>query len=144
MRALLDVNVLIALFDPDHVFHDRAHSWLGKNAGQGIATCALTENGVVRVISHPKYSSAFHLTPADVIQRLDGFCQAQDHEFWPEDVSLRDGGLFQSKNLLGTRQVPDIYLLGLSVRHGGRLVTMDEGINLKAVKGAKAANLVII
>ncbi len=67
MRALLDVNVLIALFDQDHVFHDRAHLWLEANAAAGIATCPLTENGVVRVISHPKYSSSLRLAPGDVI-----------------------------------------------------------------------------
>ena len=25
--ALLDVNVLVALFDPDHVHHEAAHLW---------------------------------------------------------------------------------------------------------------------
>lgn len=144
MRALLDVNVLIALFDQDHVFHERAHLWLEANAGKGIATCPLTENGVVRVISHPKYSSAFILAPRDVIQRLSGFCEAQDHAFWPDDVSLKDSGLFQLDRILGTRQVTDVYLLGLAVRHGGRLVTFDEGITIKAVHDAKLENLMVI
>ena len=29
--ALLDVNVLIALFDPAHIDHDEAHRWFGLN-----------------------------------------------------------------------------------------------------------------
>lgn len=144
MRALLDVNVLIALFDPHHIFHERAHRWLEANAAMGIATCPLTENGVVRVISHPKYSSAFSLSPGDVIQRLSGFCETQDHAFWPDDVSLREAGLFQMDRILGTRQVTDVYLLGLAVKNGGRLVTFDQGITITAVSSAKESHLAVI
>lgn len=144
MRALLDVNVLIALFDQDHVFHDRAHQWLEKNTAYGIATCPLTENGVVRVISHPKYSNTLRLSPGEVVARLDTFCNAQNHVFWPDSVSLREPELFLAANILGTRQVTDAYLLGLATKNGGRLVTFDEGITLKSIHGAKAENLTII
>lgn len=144
MRALLDVNVLIALFDQHHIFHDRAHLWLEVNADQGIATCPLTENGVVRILSHPKYSHTSPLTPGDVIGRLDKFCKAQDHAFWPDDVSLTDSTLFPPDQILGTRQVTDVYLLGLAVKQGGRLVTFDEGITLKSVRNATGNNLVVI
>lgn len=138
------MNVLISLFDQDHVFHERAHLWLESNAGEGIATCPMTENGVVRVISHPKYSRSLNLTPGDVIQRLADFCDAQDHFFWPDDVSLRDASHFQTDRILGSRQVTDVYLLGLAVRNGGRMVTFDEGITIKAVHDAKMENLVVI
>ncbi len=144
MRALLDVNVLIALFDQHHIFHEQAHLWLEGNVAMGIATCPLMENGLVRIISHPKYSRAFIQTPSDVIQRLDKFCKTQDHTFWPEDVSLTDLMLFPVDQILGTRQVTDVYLLGLAVKHGGRLVTFDKGISLKAVRDATASNLQVI
>ena len=36
--ALLDVNLLIALFDPDHVHHDLAHDWFADNRGRGFAS----------------------------------------------------------------------------------------------------------
>ena len=29
--ALLDVNVLVALFDPDHVHHELAHDWFADH-----------------------------------------------------------------------------------------------------------------
>lgn len=144
MRALLDVNVLIALFDQDHTFHDRAHEWLEANAHQGIATCPITENGVVRIISQPKYSKVLRLAPGDVIQSLVGFCKSQDHAFWPDAVTLRDEELFVTECILGTRQVTDVYLLGLAVKNGGRLVTFDEGITFKSVAAAKSENVVVI
>ena len=53
LASLLDVNVLVALFDPDHVHHEAAHVWFAATRGAGWATCPLTENGVVRVLSNP-------------------------------------------------------------------------------------------
>ena len=50
--ALLDVNVLVALFDPDHVHHDIAHDWFSDEGHAGWATCPLTENGFVRVVAN--------------------------------------------------------------------------------------------
>ncbi len=144
MRGLLDVNVLIALFDVDHVFHDRAHDWLEKNAGQGIATCPLTENGLVRVISHPKYSASLRLAPWEVIESLCQFCKAQDHEFWPDDASIRDSGLFVQDRILGSRQITDVYLLGLAKTHGGRIVTFDEGIAISTVSETAPEHLEVI
>ena len=51
MRALLDVNVLIALIDEKHDFHERAHVWWQARSGDGRASCPLTENGFVRIVS---------------------------------------------------------------------------------------------
>ena len=39
-RALLDVNVLIALLDADHIHHQRASQWLARNLAAGWASCA--------------------------------------------------------------------------------------------------------
>ena len=144
MRALLDVNVLIALFDPDHVFHERAHLWLEENSGAGIATCPLTENGVVRILSHPGYSKAIRITPAEVVRRLGRFCKSQDHEFWPDSLSLRDTEVFRVESLLGPRQLTDLYLLALAVKEGGCLATLDERITSAAVVGATAGQVVVI
>jgi len=50
--ALPDVNVLVTLFDPDRVRHDIAQDWFADSRGSGWATCPLTENGVVRILSN--------------------------------------------------------------------------------------------
>ena len=47
---LLDVNVLIALIDPNHVHHDRAHQWFAAEGVHAWATCATTENGLLRIV----------------------------------------------------------------------------------------------
>ena len=45
--ALLDVNVLMALSDPDHTHHEIAHDWFADHHAHGWATCAVTQNGFV-------------------------------------------------------------------------------------------------
>ena len=47
MRALLDVNVLLALFDANHIHHQLARDWLVAHADEGWASTPITENGFV-------------------------------------------------------------------------------------------------
>ena len=140
-EALLDVNVLVALFDADHVHHEAAHRWFGDHRPSGWATCPLTENGVVRILSNPAYSPSAE-RPTDVARRLESFRASGHHVFWPDDLSLCDSRVFNLT--VGHRQLTDVYLLGLATAHGGRLATFDRSISLKAVRGARADDLVVI
>jgi toxin-antitoxin system PIN domain toxin len=133
--ALLDVNVLVALFDPDHIHHELAHDWFADNRANGWATCPVTENGFVRVLSNPAYGSAV-TRPSELVARLRRFCESGHHEFWPDSVSIRDAALFDAAFMAGHRQITDVYLLGLAKKNGGRLVTFDGRMPLKAVRGA--------
>jgi toxin-antitoxin system PIN domain toxin len=141
--ALLDVNVLVALFDPDHVHHEPAHRWFAVQQPAGWATCPLTENGLIRVLSTPAYSPAAE-PPALITERLRILCRAAGHRFWPDDISFRDGGLFAAGAPASHRQVTDLYLLGLTVKRQGCLATFDRGIPLANVHGAQAHHLALI
>ena len=143
MRALLDVNVIIALLDPDHAFHERAHAWWAANLKRGWASCPLTENGVVRIMSNPNYSEKARFTPGDLIGRLRKFAAQSNHEFWPDEISLRDKKIFLMERIHSSRQITDLYLLALAVKQHGRLVTFDKGIPLSAISDAEAANLCV-
>lgn len=142
MRALLDVNVLIALLDEGHVHHGLAMSWLESEMGHGWASCPLTQNGCIRIMSQPKYPG--NVTAAQVADRLAEAANGPDHEFWPADVSMLNDDVFDWSRVLGHRQVTDAYLLALAVHHGGRYVTFDRRIVLDAVKNARAANLEVL
>ncbi len=144
MRALLDANVLIALFDEDHVFNERAHVWLKENASAGIATCPFTENALVRVLSHPKYSKTLRSTPAELITGLVEFVEYHDHVFWPDNLSIRSEPHFDRKRMLGSRQLTDIYLLSLAIANEGRLVRFDEHIAISAVPVSRPEHLLVI
>ena len=141
--ALLDVNVLVALFDPDHVHHEAVHEWFGVNREAGWATCPLTENGLIRILSNPVYAATPEM-PAAITRRLESFCASGDHAFWADEVTLRDSRLFEPTAPATHRQVTDVYLLGLAKRKGGRLATFDGSISLTAVTGATRAHLEII
>ena len=142
MRALLDVNVLIALLDSDHASHDTAMSWFAKHAREGWASCPITQNGCVRIMSNPSYPNP--LPVQAVMKRLADACQQDVHEFWSDEVSLLDPDIFDSTRIHGLRQLTDIYLLALAVQHQGRFVTFDTGMVLAAVRNATLHNLLVL
>ncbi len=142
MRALLDVNVLIALHDRDHVHHGVAVQWLLANMELGWASCPLTQNGCLRIMGQPGYPNAQPL--ALLVNMLHDSTSGQHHAFWPDDISMLDTSQFHHPHIHGSRQITDLYLLGLAVRHGGRLVTFDLRIPLSAVTGAQQAHLVLL
>jgi predicted nucleic acid-binding protein len=102
----------------------------------------LTQNGFARVISKPGYERPIALQTA--LSALAAQLAQPDHEFWPDDISITDGQRFDHGQILGPNQIADVYLLGLAVKNGGRLVTFDRGLPLKAVRGAEARHLVVL
>jgi hypothetical protein len=142
MRALFDVNALLAIFDRDHAFHLPARGWWAANAEGGWATCPLTQNGFTRIMSQRNYPG--HRPLRDALEVLRTGVTEPGHEFWPDDVSIVDPGLFDHTRILGPKQLTDIYLLALAVKNGGRLVTFDRTVPLAAVRQATPDNLVIL
>ena len=138
---LLDVNVLIALLDPMHVQHVRAHAWFSDTV-TAWASCALTQNGFLRIVSHPRYANPL-ASPFEAAPVLAEFCARPDHRFWNDDASLLDAGAVDVGRLLSTGQVTDSYVLALAVKHGGKLATFDKRLVTSAVHGGEAAKCVI-
>ncbi|MFE3545098.1 TA system VapC family ribonuclease toxin [Nocardia sp. NPDC059177] len=141
-RALLDVNVLLALLDQDHIDHTRARRWLEAEIEYGWASCAITENGFVRILSQPKYPNAASVVEAiDLLERAAG---TPHHEFWPCSISLLDNKVIDRSRLHGHRQLTDAYLLAIATAEGGRFVTFDTAISTTAVRQADASNLLVL
>jgi toxin-antitoxin system PIN domain toxin len=139
-RCLPDVNVWVALLDEAHVFHTQALAFIQRKRLK-LATCAMVENGVIRVLNLPGYS---RLGPAGfepVAAKLAEICASLDHEFWPCDVSLRDPARVNWPRVIGHQHVTDVYLLALAVAHDGCLVTLDHGVAVTTVPGASARHL---
>lgn len=142
MRALLDVNVLIALLDQAHPHHESALAWLKANIRHGWASCPITQNGCIRIMSQASYPGA--RPAAQIVERLRGALNHSAHVFWPDDVSIVDPKIVDGSRVHNPRQVTDSYLLALALKHDGRLVTFDSGIALSAVKGAAGRHLVTL
>lgn len=142
MTYLLDVNVLIALIDPLHTQHEVAHQWFSAYGAQDWATCPITENGVLRIVGHPRYPNSPG-TPAVVAQLVKAFYEHPGHAFWPDSVSSSTATAVNCDRLLTSAQVTDTYLLALAAAHGAQLATFDRHLITVAVAdGARALHLI--
>ncbi len=137
-RYLLDVNVLIALVDPAHVQHDEVHEWFGRIGRKAFATCPLTENGLLRIVGHPKYPNSPG-PPSVVASALLAIRALPGHEFWPDSISLADSKFVDASLLSSHSRVTDGYLLGLARANRGQLATLDRKLATEVVAEGKAS-----
>ena len=137
------MNVWVALFDDAHVFSRHANAVI-ERPNVRIATCPMIENSVIRVMNVPGYGRRGAIGLDAVREALARACSALDHEFWPDDISLRDESVIDFGRIHGHNQVTDAYLLALAVRHQGCLATFDQRIALSAVRGASDRNLMML
>ena len=142
MKALLDVNVLIALLDMDHVHHDAATVWLDQHVDEGWSSCPITQNGCIHIMSQPGYPNHFSCT--DVADHLRTASETRHHEFWPDSLSILDQQLIDWQRIVGPKQLTDIFLLALAVKNGGRFVTFDKKITASLVIGAGSEHYEVI
>ena len=138
---LLDVNLLLALSDPMHVHHQPAHRWFGDKGQHSWATCPLTENGFIRVASHPNYPNRPGEAPA-VLGILRQLCEAPGHQFWPDSISILQ--VLAAEAIITQAHITDVYLLGLAVHRKGKLATLHQRLPSQAVRGGRDALELII
>jgi toxin-antitoxin system PIN domain toxin len=136
---LLDVNALIALISPGHIHHDQIHFWFARHSSRGWATCPITENGAIRIMSQPSYAGG-RSSPEEIVGALRATMDvhAQHHRFWGDQVSLTDTTLFCPEKITSSSLVTDAYLLGLAAKHGARLVSFDRTLPWQAIRNGTA------
>ncbi|HVH26005.1 MAG TPA: TA system VapC family ribonuclease toxin [Vicinamibacterales bacterium] len=127
MVGLLDVNVLVALAWPNHIHHGVALDWFHGRARDGWATCSVTETGFVRVSSNEAVLPDAR-APAEAAALLRRIVALPHHTFWKDDLRFAASPFVSLDKVIGYRQVTDAHLLGLALRHRGRLVTLDARI----------------
>ncbi len=142
MRSLLDINVLIALFDEDHTHHAAASAWLEEHISDGWASCPLTQNGCIRIMSQPRYPNTVPV--ADIVTRLQKAVSTGYHRFVPDNVSILNSDIINHNRLLSPRQITDNYLIALAVENECRFVTFDRSIAFDIVKQASSMSLIVI
>lgn len=140
--CLLDVNVLLSLFDPAHLHHDSAHAWFAGQRRHGWASCPITENGFVRIISNPRYPTV-KTNVHEARRRLREFTAAPEHRFWEDSFSILDEGILRDDLFMGPGQITDAYLMALALKHGGKLATFDQRLSSDWLCGNPDAVLLI-
>lgn len=126
----------------DHVDHVRTQAWAVDGLANGWASCAITENGFVRVLGQPRHPSP--VSPSTAVTLLARARAHGSHTFWPCAISILDDSVVNHARVHGHRQVTDAYLLALAVAHGGALVTFDRSLDLTAVRGAVGDHLLVL
>lgn len=129
-----DVNVLVALTNPTHVFHTEAHRWLGGVAH--YATTPVTESGLVRMLLNPAVTGQA-VTTELALAVLTGIRADSRAQFLSDDSSLADADV-DTTGLSGHKQVTDWHLLNLAARHDGLLVTFDRKLARATLPGDAA------
>lgn len=129
-RSLPDLNVLIALTDPDHQMNSRAREWFASQRGVW-GLCPLTEAGYIRITTNPAIHSTVRSMEQSkaILQSLKGFA---DHLYWEITTSWVDLTARFASRIKGHQQVTDAYLLGLAIKEDGVLVTFDRGLRYMA------------
>ncbi len=117
---LLDANVLIALFDADHVHRPAVRSWFIALKGE-FATCPIVEGALTRWIVRLRG----HEGAALAAREPGKLAKDTRHRFWLDDVGYAD---VKWDGVLGHHQVTGAYLAALACRHHGRLATLDNGL----------------
>jgi toxin-antitoxin system PIN domain toxin len=140
-RNLPDVNVLIALTDPEHQHYSNARDWfLSRREFWGL--CPLTEAAFIRITTNPAIHPSKRTIEQSIaiLQSLKGF---SDHFYWEIKESWVNLTLPFAARISGHQQVTDAYLLGLAIKENGVLVTFDRRI--KYLAGAEfAGNLLVL
>lgn len=63
MTSLLDVNVLVSLFDANHDHHTASLAWFNQNQDPW-ASCPITQNGYLRIVTSTRYRNSISIEQA--------------------------------------------------------------------------------
>ena len=140
-RAYLpDVSILIALSDPEHAAHDAAAAWHQSIGSAKFLLCPVTEAGFVRLMATPSVGGE---SMSGAILLLREIAALPNVAHLPVAPTWRELIEPLTPRLLGHRQVTDALLLGLAIRNGAILVTLDHSIQALAGE-AYASNLLTL
>jgi predicted nucleic acid-binding protein len=105
---------------------------------KGFATCPITENGLLRIVGHPRYPNSPG-PPSAVAESLSAIRALPGHAFWPDSISLVQSELVDPGLPSSHGRVTDSYLLALAKANRGRLATMDQRLAAEAVADGNSA-----
>jgi hypothetical protein len=137
---LPDVNILIALTDPEHIGHASSIAWHCKIGAARLLLCPITESGFVRLSTIPNVGGR---QMSEALAQLRMIAALPNCENLPIEHSWLELIQPLTPRLHGYRQVTDALLLGLAIRNEAILVTLDRRIQGLAGEGY-AANLLTL
>lgn len=140
-KSIIDLNVLIALTEPEHDQFFSAQEWFGGSKGAALGLCPLTEAGFIRITTSPSFRPGPR-SMAQAIEVLEMLKAESSYWFCQIDRSWVTLTTPFASRISGHQQVTDAYLLGLAIKEDGVLVTFDRGIRYMA--GAEFSRNVLL
>jgi len=128
MKYLLDVNVLIALTQPEHIHFNTVTNWF-DTPGRDWGICALSESGFLRLSTNP---SVGKLTLDDATAILATLTSHPGYRYWPIASNWSSLTAPFAHRVYGHQQINYAYLLGLAIKENGVLVTLDRAFRQMA------------
>jgi len=126
---LLDVNVLVALCEEEHIHHQKAMRWFDASAGAGWGICPYSETGFLRLMTNPRVGDHSFEEASTILADLTSL---PGFRFWP--ISHRSSDLIQPflARVYGHQQIVDAVMFGLALKRGGVFVTLDAAVRYLA------------
>lgn len=125
-RDLPDLNVWLALADPDHQHHARARHYWETEAAPQLAFCRITMLGLLRLLTHPKVMRGSPFTPAEAWQAYRAFLALPEVAFLPENLRLEPQFVAWTGTATFTpHRWTDAWLAAQAFTTGSRLVSFD-------------------
>jgi toxin-antitoxin system PIN domain toxin len=138
-KYLVDVNLLIALADQGHIHYQTATNWLDAMGDEVWGACAFSQAGFLRIMTNARLGG---YSVRDATKVLLSLSQHPGYRFWPiaDDWATLAAPFID--RVFGHQQITDAYLLGLAIKEGGVLVTMDTAI--KYLAGTRYSQNVLV
>ena len=127
-KYLLDVNILIALTETEHVHHPMVMKWF-NSPGLDWGLCAFSEAGFLRLTTNSRSGSNTVEESIDVLAILESH---PGYRYWPITVGWLTLAAPFRERIYGHQQITDAYLLGLAIKENGILVTLDKAFKFLA------------
>jgi len=124
-EALLDANVLIAAFFPQHIDNERSRSFVEKL--DRFYTTPITQSALLRYLTRPwknekREPQSPLMQPAIAILLLKEIEKCPTHAFLPDNISFTSVSL---TSLSGHKQWTDAYLIALARQNKLKLATLE-------------------
>ncbi len=125
-RDLPDLNVWLALSDPDHQHHERARRYWEADAAPQLAFCRITMLGLLRLLTHPKVMHGLPFSPTEAWLAYRSFLALPEVTFLAENSLLeRQFIAWTDKATFPHQRWTDAWLAAQAFTTGSRLVSFD-------------------
>lgn len=125
-RDLPDLNVWLALADPDHQHHARARQYWEREALPQLCFCRVSMLGLLRLLSNSKVMQNHPLTPSEAWQAYRSFLALPEVAFLVESPQAESRFMqWSDAPAFSPHRWTDAWLAAQAVTSQSRLVSFD-------------------